>query len=131
MNWYWYNSGDRDPFAGVARTMSADLLIERLLRRESSRGAAPNVMPDVLAQEIKQSLVEHAKSTEASVVSKMGIGFEAGDQAEITIDLGGLSFRVQISASAQNPSGPSIGEDDDFDFDDDELDADEPEEVSR
>ena len=123
MSWYWH-FGHRGlkPYTGVTREADVDSLIERLMRHGDPDPAAPRVMPDALAGEIKRKLDEHAASSANTVVSGIGSGFEAGDRAEITLNHGGLQFRIKVEALGYQ------NDDDDFDFD---LDDDETEEASQ
>lgn len=116
MSRYWYfGRRDGSPYAGVTRQTDADSLIERLMRHGDPSPDAARVMPDALAEEIKQKLDEHAASPANTVVSGIGNGFEAGDQAEIWLNHGGLQFRIDITALDLPPDDD---DDDDFHWDD-------------
>lgn len=116
MSWNWnFGYRGRSPHPGVRRRTDADSLIDRLMRHWDLDPAAPRVMPDALANEIKRKLDDHVASPANTVVSSIGTGFESGDRAEMTFDHGGLRFRIEIEAFDFQDYV------DDFDWDDDEI----------
>ena len=127
MNWYTeYWLRKRRAYPGVSRQISADSLIDRLLRSADSSAAPSSLDPDVLAEEIGVKLRKHGGSSQDTVMGRIGTGFRPGDSASLDVERGDLLVHVSISVHERDRYGPNLTFDDaeEFNFDDEDLEED-------